>query len=107
MENEFDVLKKVFDENGFVITQNLLDAKTLENFRASIEKITNNVASVAPHLAGKLFFEREHVKNNSQWYKDVVTLEECGDSIRQIEDLPLFDSFFADLIYYPLLARCA
>lgn len=103
MKNEFEALKKDFDENGFIIVQNLLDTKTLENLRAGMEKTTNNVASVAPHLAGKLFPEREHVKNNSQWYKDVVTPEECGDSIRQIEDLPSFDSFFADLICYPRL----
>ena len=103
MENEFNALKRDFDENGFVIVENLLDAKTLENLRVSIEKITNNVASVAPHLADKFFLEREHVKNNPQWYEGNLTAEECGDSIRQIDDLPLFDPAFADLIYYPRL----
>lgn len=103
MKNEFDVLKRNFDENGFVIVKNLLDTATLENLRGGLEKTTNNVNSVSPNLAGKLFFEREHIKNNPQWYQDVITVEECGDSVRQIEDLPLFDSFFADLIYYPRL----
>jgi ectoine hydroxylase-related dioxygenase (phytanoyl-CoA dioxygenase family) len=101
MKNEFDSLKKDFDENGFVIVENLLDAATLENLRAQLEKITNN--SVSAELAGKLFFEREHVKNNPQYYADILTPEECGDSIRQIDDLPLFDSSFADLICYPRL----
>ncbi|MBA4121995.1 MAG: phytanoyl-CoA dioxygenase family protein [Acidobacteria bacterium] len=103
MENEFDALKKDFDENGFVIVQNLLDTATLENLRVGLKKITNNINSVSPNLAGKLFFEREHIKNNPQYYQGVVTAEECGDSVRQIEDLPLFDSAFADLIYYPRL----
>ncbi len=30
MKNEFDILKRNFDENGFVIVENLLDATTLE-----------------------------------------------------------------------------
>jgi len=103
MKNEFDTLKQNFDENGFVIFVNLLDAATLENLRVGLEKITNNVNSVSPNLADKLFFEREHIKNNPQWYAGVLTPEACGDSIRQIDDLPLFDSAFADLIYYPPL----
>lgn len=103
MKNEFDALKQNFAENGFVIVENLLDAATLENLRVGLEKITNGANSISPNLAGKLFFEREHIKNNPQWYQGVVTTEECGDSVRQIEDLPLFDSAFADLIYYPRL----
>jgi ectoine hydroxylase-related dioxygenase (phytanoyl-CoA dioxygenase family) len=98
MKNEFDVLKRDFDENGFVIVENLLDAATLGNLRVELEKITNGVNSVSPNLAEKLFFEREHVKNNPQWYEGILTAEECGDSVRQIDDLPLFDSAFADLI---------
>lgn len=78
-----------------------MDAATLENLRAQLEKITDN--SVSAELAAKLFFERQHVKNNPQYYEDILTPEECGDSIRQIDDLPLFDSSFADLICYPRL----
>lgn len=103
MKNDYDVLKKEFDENGFVIVENLLDAATLETLRASLEKITGDVNSVSPQLAGKLFFEREHIKNNPQYYEGVLTAEECGDAVRQIDDLPLFDSTFADLICYPPL----
>jgi hypothetical protein len=103
MKNEFDLLKQNFDEDGFVIVENLLDAATLENLRGALEKITKDTNSVLPNLAGKLFFEREHIKNNPQWYEGIITAEECGDSIRQIEDLPLFDSAFADLICYPHL----
>jgi ectoine hydroxylase-related dioxygenase (phytanoyl-CoA dioxygenase family) len=103
MNNELDALKRDFDENGFVIVENLLDTATLENLRVNLENITGSPNSVAPNLADKLFLEREHIKNNPQWYEGVLTAEECGDSVRQIEDLPLFDPFFADLIYYPRL----
>ena len=104
MKNEFDALKRDFDENGFIIVENLLDTATLENLRDGLEKITGNVNSVSPNLTDKLFFERQHIKNNPQWYGGVITAEECGDSVRQIDDLPLFDSAFADLICYaPLL----
>ncbi len=103
MKKEFDVLKRDFDENGFVIVENLLDAAALKILRVELEKITNNTNSISPNLAGKLFFEREHIKNNPQYYEGILTAEECGDSIRQIDDLPLFDSAFADLICYPCL----
>ncbi|MGI8640725.1 MAG: phytanoyl-CoA dioxygenase family protein [Pyrinomonadaceae bacterium] len=103
MNSNFDFLKKKFDENGFVIVENLLDTTTLETLRESLEKIISNPNSAASNLVGKLFFEREHVKNSPQWYQGIITPEECGDSIRQIEDLPLFDSAFADLICYPRL----
>lgn len=103
MNSEFDRLKRNFDQNGFVIAENLLDATTLENLRAELSKITNSIGSISPELNGKIFFEREHVKNNLQWYEGLITPEECGESVRQIDDLPLFDSTFADLICYPRL----
>ncbi len=103
MKTEFDVLKRDFDKNGYVIVENILDTATLENLRVQLERITNNASSLSTEFTGKLFLEREHVKNNQQWYKDVLTPEECGNHIRQIEDLPLFDSSFADLICYPRL----
>lgn len=104
MNYEPQVLKTEFSENGFVIVQDVLDTETLENLREKMEKITANPGAVAPELAPKLFFEREHVKNNPQWYKGILTPEDCDVSIRQIEDLPLFDAAFADLICYePML----
>jgi ectoine hydroxylase-related dioxygenase (phytanoyl-CoA dioxygenase family) len=103
MKSEFDALKTDFNENGFVIVENLLDTATLENLRSRLENITNDVSSVKPELSGRLFFEREHVKNNPQYYEGIMTPEDCGDSVRQIDDLPLFDTAFADLILNPYL----
>lgn len=94
-------MKKDFDENGFVIVPDVLDGETLQKLRESMEKITRDVNSLSPALAGKIFFERQHVKNNPQWYEGVLKPEECGDAVRQISDLVLFDSAFADLICNP------
>jgi phytanoyl-CoA hydroxylase len=80
-----------------------LDQATLDRLRRTVEKITDDPASIAPDLAGRLFFERDHVKNNPHWYQGAITPEECGPAIRQIDDLPLFDPAFADLICYPAL----
>lgn len=101
MINKLDASKNDFQENGFVIIENLLDEATLEKLRLSLGKITNAPNAVSTELAGKLFFERQHVKNNPQWYENILTLDECGESVRQIADLPLFDAAFADLICYP------
>lgn len=103
MKNEFEALKTDFDRDGFVIVPNLLDAAALDKLREELEKITGDVTAVEPKLAGKLFFEHQHVTNNPQWYEGVLTPENCGDSVRQIDDLPLFDPAFADLICHPPL----
>jgi ectoine hydroxylase-related dioxygenase (phytanoyl-CoA dioxygenase family) len=80
-----------------------LDPATLGRLRQNIEKIIADPTALAPELASRLFFEREHVKNNPHWYAGVLTEEECGASVRQIDDLPLFAPDFADLICYPRL----
>lgn len=98
MREDLNALKREFDENGFVVVENLLDAATLENLRLEIDEITNNSKTLAPNLAGKLFFERQHVANNPQWYDGLVTPKTCGEAVRQIADLPLFGQSFADLI---------
>ncbi|HEX8567613.1 MAG TPA: phytanoyl-CoA dioxygenase family protein [Pyrinomonadaceae bacterium] len=104
MNYQPEIWKNDLRENGFVIVQDVLDAATLTTLREKLEEITINPIGVQAELAGKLFFEREHVRNNPQWYKGILTPEDCGDSIRQIDDLPLFGPEFADLICYkPLL----
>ena len=103
MKNELDALKRDFKENGFVIVENLLSSEMAESLRDRLDQITNDAASLDEQLAGKLFFESEHVKNNPHWYEGVMTAEDCGDAVRQIDDLPLFDPAFADLICHAQL----
>jgi ectoine hydroxylase-related dioxygenase (phytanoyl-CoA dioxygenase family) len=103
MKHETELWRKAYLEDGYVIVNDLLDSDTLLKLREAMEKITCNSESLPPSLKDKIFFEREHVKNNASKYPD-LTPEQCGNRVREISDLPLFDSLFAQLICYePLL----
>ncbi|HEY0323599.1 MAG TPA: phytanoyl-CoA dioxygenase family protein [Pyrinomonadaceae bacterium] len=96
--------KKDYRDDGFVVIREFLDPATLYTLRECLEKIVGNTDGLSAQLKEKIFFERDHVKNNPQWYAGVLSPEECGRSVRQIEDMPLFDAAFAELIcYQPLL----
>src|SRR5262245_51969492 len=104
MRNEPEAWKTTYLEDGYVIVPDLLDSKTLSLLRDGMEKITTNVETLPSRLKEKIFLEREHVKNNPQWYAGLLAPDECGTSVRQIADLALFDPVFAGLICYsPLL----
>ena len=92
-----------YQNNGFVIVPDLLDAITLAKLRARIEEISGALHTLSPELKEKIFPEREHVKNSPEWYAGLISEEECADSVRQIADLPLFDPMFVELISYPPL----
>ncbi len=101
MEYEPEVWRERYREDGFVVVRDLLDPSTLAGARAALERIVRGHGALPPPLGEKIFFEREHVKNNPQWYAGVLAPEDCGDSVRQIADLALFDQALAALITYP------
>jgi len=103
MKYEPEEWKKAYQDDGFVIVQDLIDPSTLSALRDRMDKITGNHRDLPSHLKEKIFLERDHVKNNPQWYTGLLTQEECGDSVRQIADLAQFDPMFAELICYPPL----
>lgn len=104
MRHEPDVWRNAYREDGFLVVEGVLSPATLAALREALNGVTENPESLAPHLRSKLFFEREHVKNNPHWYAGVLTPEECGDSVRQVDDLALFDPLFARLICHrPML----
>lgn len=104
MRHQPDALKKAYGEDGFVIVEDVLSPATLSALREKLIALTELHADLPKHLGAKLFFEHEHVRNNPHWYAGVLTPEECGDSVRQIDDLPLFDPAFAALIHHePML----
>jgi len=101
---EPEAWRKAYQDNGFVVVQDLLDPTTLSGVRDELTRIIENLESLPPSLKEKIFFERDHVKNNPQWYAGVLNPEECGLAVRQIGDLALFDASFAELIrYQPML----
>jgi ectoine hydroxylase-related dioxygenase (phytanoyl-CoA dioxygenase family) len=103
MRYEPEAWRKAYQDNGFVVVQDLLDPATLSGMRDELTRIIENLESLPSSLKGKRFFERDHVKNNPQWYAGIFTPEECGLVVRQIGDLALFDASFAELICYPLM----
>jgi len=103
MRYEPENWKRAYQDDGFVIVQDLIDPSTLSALLDGMDKITGDPRNLPPHLKEKIFLERDHVKNNPQWYIGSLTPEECGNSVRQIVDLALFDPLFAGLICYPPL----
>src|SRR5215471_17427843 len=104
MKNEPEAWRKTYQENGFVVVEDLLDTATFSRIRNELTRIIESPGSLPPSLKEKIFFERDHVKNNPQYYAGVLTPEECGLAVRQITDLALFDDSFKDLICYtPML----
>jgi ectoine hydroxylase-related dioxygenase (phytanoyl-CoA dioxygenase family) len=95
--------RMAFEDDGFVIVRDLLDSALLSRLREGINQITGSVESLRPHLKEKIFLERDHVRNNPQWYRGILAPEDCGSAVRQIADLGLFAPLFAELIVYPPL----
>src|SRR5262245_10973598 len=96
--------KAAVEDDGFVVAHDLLDPATLAALREAMDRVTGNLDGLRPRLREKIFLERDHVKNNPQWYAGVLTPEECGTSVRQIADLAEFDPAFAGLLgHAPLL----
>ncbi|HJZ79659.1 MAG TPA: phytanoyl-CoA dioxygenase family protein [Pyrinomonadaceae bacterium] len=95
--------KTDFDDDGFIIVEDLIDPPKLLALRDGMDEIAGNFKHLPAQLQEKIFLEREHVKNSPEWYRGKLTPEECGVSVRQIDDLALFDQMFAQLICYPPL----
>lgn len=93
---------EAFNEEGFVIVPELLDAATLAALSEKIDEVTENHDCWPEGLKSHLFYEWQHVKNNPRITD--ITPEQCGAAVRQIDNLALFDAKFAELICYrPLL----
>lgn len=95
--------RRAFHDDGFVIVQDLLDTTLASRLREGIDRITGGVESLRPHLKEKIFLERDHVRNNPQWYSGILAPEDCGGAVRQIADLGRFAPLFAELIAHPPL----
>ena len=103
MKREPDVWRKTYQDDGFVIVPDLLGSATLTGLRDSLDRITGGLDRLRPHLRSKIFLERDHVRNNPQWYAGNLTPEQCGASVRQVIDLAEFDPVFAELVCWPPL----
>jgi hypothetical protein len=97
--------QSAYRDDGFLIVPDLLDSGLVSRLRDDLDRITGGLASLPPRLREKIFLERDHVRNNPQWYAGILAPEDCGGAVRQVADLGLFGPAFADLICHsPLLA---
>ena len=103
MQHASEEWRRAYQDDGFVIVQDLLDSALLSRLREGMDQITGGVENLRPHLKEKVFLERDHVRNNPQWYSGILAPEDCRGAVRQIADLGLFASLFAELIAYPPL----
>jgi hypothetical protein len=103
MEFRSEECRRAYQDDGFVVVPGLLEPALLARLREGLDGITGKLEGLGPHLRGKIFLERDHVRNNPQWYTGVLTPEQCGDSVRQVADLALFGPAFAEVLCYPPL----
>jgi ectoine hydroxylase-related dioxygenase (phytanoyl-CoA dioxygenase family) len=103
MQHTPEAWRRAFQDDGFVIVQDLLEPALVSRLRDNMDQITAGIANLRPSLQEKIFLERDHVRNNPQWYRGILAPEDCGSAVRQIADLGLFAPLFAELIGYPPL----
>ena len=97
--------RRAYQDDGFLIVQDVLDSALVSRLREGLDKITGGLASLPPRLREKIFLERDHVRNNPQWYTGILAPDDCGGAVRQVADLGLFARAFADLICHPPLLQ--
>ena len=102
MQSQPEAWRTAYQHDGFVVIPALLDPRTLWQLREGLDQITRHPEQVPAHLREHLGFERDHVCHHPHWYPD-LTPAQCGNSVRQIAELALFDPRFAAMICYPPL----
>jgi ectoine hydroxylase-related dioxygenase (phytanoyl-CoA dioxygenase family) len=95
--------RKAYEDDGFLIVPDLLDSALVSRLREGLDQITGGLAQLPSRLQEKIFLERDHVRNNPQWYTGILAPEDCGNAVRQVADLGLFAPAFAALICHPPL----
>jgi ectoine hydroxylase-related dioxygenase (phytanoyl-CoA dioxygenase family) len=93
--------KNDYERDGFLVVENLLDARTLASLREGIERITADPDSFPPPLKRWLHFERDFVREKPS--TNEFDSQQVGNALKNIMELPLFDKRFAQLIVYPPL----
>jgi Phytanoyl-CoA dioxygenase (PhyH) len=103
MKHEPEVWRNTFQDDGYLIVRDLLPSELLSRLCAVMDRITRDPESLPAPLKREIFLERDHVKNNPQWYPN-CSPEHSGNAVRQIAKLLSFDPVFIELLCYrPLL----
>src|SRR5207245_2924165 len=93
---------QLYRDNGYLVVPDLIDPPTLAALTGGMERITTSPHALPAQLRARLHYERNHAARLPADRE--ITPEECGEAIRNVPDLPLFDPRFAGFICYrPLL----
>ena len=98
MKHEPQRWKTEYKCDGCVVVEDVLDQESLTLLREGIETITADPDGVLPHLKRHCHLEADWARSNPQY--NPHRPESLGKVLRNIMELPLFDSRFAKLIFY-------
>jgi hypothetical protein len=88
MTYEPETWKKAYEEDGFVIVQDLVDPATRCALCSTIEKVTSHPQDLPSHLKEKLFLERDHVRNNPNGTAAFSLPKSAGTALGRLLILP-------------------
>ncbi|HEX4125337.1 MAG TPA: phytanoyl-CoA dioxygenase family protein [Tepidisphaeraceae bacterium] len=90
--------KQDYERDGYAVVADVAEPKLLEKLRAGIERITRDPDAAPPHLRQHLDFERDFIKRTPGYNE--LTSAQVGNAVRNIMELPLFATEFAELILH-------
>ncbi|MEX0653875.1 MAG: phytanoyl-CoA dioxygenase family protein [Phycisphaeraceae bacterium] len=94
--------KADYQRDGYLLVEDVLDVSTLAALRDRLDRITADPEALPQSLRGHVELERDYIQQQPE-YND-QNVEQVGNAVRNIMELPLFDPEFAELIAYePLL----
>jgi len=97
-----EVWRTTFQNEGYLVLHDLLSSGLLSRLCAGMEKIMCDHENLPARLKREIFLERDHVKNNPQWYPE-CSPDQSGNAVRQIDNLLSFDPVFTELLCFPPL----
>jgi len=95
------VWKMEFEAAGYVSVLDLLAPAQVRTLQEALDRITSDLGAAPPHLRSRLHLESAHVGKLGG--RADLRPEDCGEAVRSISDLALFDPVFASLIGHPPL----
>lgn len=98
MQHQPQQWKQNYERDGYVVVTDVVEPGLLDKLRAGIERITRDPDAISPPLRRHLDFERDFVQRMPG--QSELTREQVGNALRNIMELPLFGSEFAELILH-------
>jgi len=100
MQCETRKWKDQFAHSGFLVVENVLDSATLSTLRERLEEIERDPEALPPRLRSQVQLEREFLSKSLNTRYNELSVDEVGNAIRNIMELPLFAPEFAELIFH-------